>query len=200
MNDAARQSFKGKKAAILVANGFREQDVTLTQRALQNVGATTRIVSMEDHGLANSWNGSGWGLHFAADAVLKSALAVDYSMLVVPGGQRSVEKLRLTAHTRRFIAGFADSGKPVAVFDNAIELLIFSGLVEGRTITGRKELESMIAENGGTWTDRKHSVDGNLITGQTISDENRERLVEMMVEHAAGVFGASSITDIPRAA
>lgn len=42
-----------------------------------------RIVSM-DQGLVNSWNGQAWGLHYAADATLNSALAADYSILIIP--------------------------------------------------------------------------------------------------------------------
>lgn len=95
------KTFVGDKIAILVANGFTEQDLTHTQRALQAQGANTRIIGM-DNGLVNSWTGDAWGHHFAADCALNMALAADYDMLIIPGGRRSIEKLKLTAHTRRF--------------------------------------------------------------------------------------------------
>lgn len=121
----------GQKTAILVANGFSESDLIETQRRLQNLGADTRIVSM-DQGLVNSWNGSEWGLNFAVDQTLNASLAVDYSILLIPGGQRSIDKLQLTAHTRRFIRGFVDSGKPVLLLGEAEALLAFSEIEGGQ--------------------------------------------------------------------
>ena len=105
MQTPLSNSLQGAKIAILVANGFNEQDLTSAQRILQGYGAYLRVISM-DNGLVNSWNGTGWGLNFAADKMLNEALAADFSMLMVPGGRRSVDKLKLTAHTRRFINGF----------------------------------------------------------------------------------------------
>ena len=125
----------GEKIAVLVANGFSEKDLTLTQKALINAGASIRIVSM-DHGLVNSWNDLGWGLNFAADQVLSEALAADYDMLLVPGGQRSVEKLKLTAHTRRFIGGFVGMSKPVVFFEEAADLLAFADRAAGIALCG----------------------------------------------------------------
>lgn len=110
------------KVAILAANGFCEADMTATQRALLDAGTNPRIVSTEQ-GLVCGWNGEGWGHHFAVDNPLRSALAADYNMLVIVGGQRSVDKLRLTAHTKRFVSGFVAANKPVAVFGDAIQTL-----------------------------------------------------------------------------
>lgn len=200
MGECSGHSFSGKKAAILVANGFCEQDVTVVQRALQAGGAATRIISMEDHGLANSWNGEGWGLHFAADAVLKSALAVDYSMLVIPGGRRSVEKLRLTAHTRRFLSGFLAAGKPVALFDEAVDLLVFAEQAEGRQVTGQEDQRDELVAHGAKWVDQACAIDDNLITGRAKGDEARETLVNAIINHAAEIFGRSRLSEVAEAA
>ncbi|MCB9983201.1 MAG: DJ-1/PfpI family protein [Rhodospirillales bacterium] len=123
------QSLRGQKVAVLVANGFCEKDLTVLQKEILHSGAQIRIVSM-DAGLVNSWDDEstpgGWGLNFAADAVLSRALAADYDMLVVPGGVRNIEKLQLTAHTRRFIRGFVEAGKAVVFYNNAVGLLRFA--------------------------------------------------------------------------
>lgn len=123
----------GQKVAILVANGFSEQDLIKTQRVAQGLGGNTRIVSM-DQGLVNSWNGEGWGLNFASDQALNSALAADYSVLLIPGGQRSIDKLKLTAHTRRFINGFLASGKLVVAVNEASDILAFTEVLDGRAV------------------------------------------------------------------
>ena len=116
----------GVKIAVLVANGFHENDLTAIQKPLIQAGANIRIISSE-HGLVHSWNGDGWGHHYAIDANLGAALGSDYAMLVIPGGARSMEKLKLTAHTKRFIGNFLAASKPVAVCGEAAGLADFAG-------------------------------------------------------------------------
>lgn len=115
----------GHKIAFLVANGLNESDLIETQKIIQALGADTRIISM-DQGLVSSLNDQGWGLNFAADHSLNQSLAADYSGIVVPGGKRSVEKLQLTAHTRRFIRGFYETDKPVCLLNDAADLQAFA--------------------------------------------------------------------------
>lgn len=154
----------GAKIAILVANGFNEHDLTHIQRALQALGGNTRIIGM-DQGLVNSWTGESWGHHFASDNVLSAALAADYSMLIVPGGRRSIEKLKLTAHTRRFIGGFMDAGKPVALFDDAAELLAFAERASGKAMSVPASARETLAAAGAQLEDADYTVDANLISG-----------------------------------
>ncbi|MFK7839988.1 MAG: DJ-1/PfpI family protein [Bdellovibrionales bacterium] len=117
-----KKTLIGSKIAFLVANGLNERDLVEAQRVIQNLGADTRIISM-DQGLVSSLNDQGWGLNFASDHALKASLAADYSAIVIPGGQRSIEKLQLTAHCKRFIRGFYDSQKPLCFMNEAQQLL-----------------------------------------------------------------------------
>ena len=157
----------GEKLAVLVANGFNEKDLVDIQRALQPMGISMRIVGM-NHGLLNSWNGEGWGLNFAADQVLNTALSTDFSMLIIPGGQRSAEKLQLTAHTNRFINGFLESGKPVVVMGEALGLLAENGKLAGRTVSGMDSMKAAAEKAGATWSDTSYAIDGTLMTGDSL--------------------------------
>jgi protease I len=159
-----RKPLIGENLAVLVANGFHESDLTMTQKALQPLGANIRIVSM-DHGLVNSWNEQGWGLHFAADKALNAALAADFSMLVIPGGSRSIEKLKLTAHTRRFISGFIDMRKPVAFFGDAVELLGFSERLSGRSVVSSESFKEQALAAGANISQDVYQIDESIITG-----------------------------------
>lgn len=174
-----RKPLIGEKIAVLVANGFCEKDLTALQRALQPLGATMRIISM-DHGLVNSWNDGAWGLNFAADSALSAALAADFSMLLIPGGSRSIEKLKLTAHTRRFIGGFADTGKPVVVCREALDLLIFADKLAGRTVSGLETLKDAAVQAGATWADAPFTIDNNLMTGVGVQAETPEQSAEFV--------------------
>lgn len=175
------KTFVGDKIAILIANGFTEQDLTYTQRAMQANGANTRIIGM-DNGLVNSWTGDSWGHHFAADCALNTALAADYDMLIIPGGRRSIEKLKLTAHTRRFLGGFMDAGKPVAIFDDAVELLAFAERASGRTLAASGSVRDVVSEAGASCSEDNIVIDGNLITGY---DEDVNIFIDAVIKHFA---------------
>ena len=178
----------GTKIALLVSNGFNEQDLTVVQRALLDAGANMRIVSAEQ-GLVHSWNGEGWGHHYAIDSPLGSALGADFSMLVIPGGTRSMDKLKLTAHTKRFIGSFMATEKPVAVCGDAINILVYTDNIRGRTVTGPDRLQDIVKQAGGNWSDVKTSLaDGNLLTGVCTDEASRRlfatKVVDSFISHA----------------
>jgi putative intracellular protease/amidase len=173
------KSIAGTKIAILIANGFNEQDMTLAQRALQAAGAHAKIISVEQ-GLVNGWTGNAWGHNFAVDMQLSSALAADFDRLVIPGGKRSLEKLKLTAHTKRFIGGFMDTGKPVAAFDDALEILAFTEKLNGRIVSGSAIQMSLAIQAGAQWSEEPFTIDRNLLSGRT---ENPSEFIEAIIGH-----------------
>lgn len=117
----------GMKLAILAANGFKERDMSVSQKALNAAGANVRVISV-DQNLIMGWADGDWGHHYAVDYTLSRALSADYDGLVVPGGVRSLEKLELTQHTKRFIKGFFEAKKPSVFLGDSDRLLDFSGL------------------------------------------------------------------------
>lgn len=170
----------GEKIAILVANGFCEKDLAEMQRALQPMGALVRVISM-DTGLVNGWNGTDWGLSFAADATLNTALSADYAALVIAGGQKSVEKLKLTAHTRRFVNGFLDTGKPVVISNEAVDILAHIEKAAGRTLAAPESLSAMIEQAGAVLSSDSLAVEDNLMTGDVT--ENIDEAVSFLDSH-----------------
>lgn len=173
-------SLSNQKIAVLVANGFNEHDLVEMQKAVLPYGGMLRIVGM-NHGLINSWNGEGWGLNFAADKVLNSALSSDFSALIIPGGQRSIEKLQLTAHTQRFINGFLDTHKPVVAMGEATELMLKTGKMAGMTMTGPAAMQAEAEAAGATWSGESWAVDGNVMSGNT-EVEDRAAMISAVME------------------
>lgn len=157
-------SSSNEKLAILLSSGFNERDLTVLQKMLMPMKMPMRIVSM-DRGLVNSWAGENWGLSFAADDALNEALSSDYSALVIPGGQRSIDKLKLTAHTKRFVGGFLDTNKPVVAMGEALDLLAFIDKVAGRTVHGLDTMKDMMIQAGADWSDDNPAIDSHLMSG-----------------------------------
>jgi hypothetical protein len=128
------KALQSQKIAVLMANGFNEQDFLTIQKAMIEQGATLKIIST-DSGLVNGWDGKGWGHNFAIDAQLNSALGIDYDALIIPGGQRSHDKLKLTAHSRRFIGSFLAAMKPVMCMGDAVQLMAHTDHLSGKTVS-----------------------------------------------------------------
>ena len=111
-----------KKVALLLATGFEEKEFLVFQKFLRDEGAFIKLVS-SDIGLVTSWSNEEWGHNYAVDIQLNKALAADFEMCLILGGTRSISKLGLSAHTRRFVSGFLASAKPVIVLNEANELI-----------------------------------------------------------------------------
>ncbi len=187
-----------QKVAILLANGFNEAEMTTFQRAVLEAGGNPRIISVEN-GLANGWQGTAWGHYFAVDCQLTDALAADFDVLVVPGGQRSLDKLKLTAHTRRFMGGFLAAQKPMAVIGDAIQLLVHTGQINGVMVTGPEALKELVTAAGGVWSDNSPTISNNLVTWNNIGDNVKE-MAEAFIQFVAEQKMAVESEDMVQAA
>jgi protease I len=172
---------KGETIAILVASGFNEDDMTNAQRALTETGAKIKIVSTEQ-GLAQGWHDNIWSHYFAVEDQISSALAADYSMLLVPGGQRSLDKLKVSAHTTRFVRGFMNAGKPVALFSEAVQLLAHVGMADGKNVTGTENQKAAMIAAGATWSDEPIVITENVMTAQ-VTKETLNAVTSATVDH-----------------
>lgn len=180
------QGLSGKTVAILVANGFEELEMTEPQRALLAAGATLKLVSPEQ-GLVNGWHGRAWGHYFPVDIGLSTALAADFDALLVPGGARGVEKLGTSAHTKRFLKGFIDGGKPVALIGHAPVLLAGAERAKGRTVTAAPDVLDELTEAGAKISEEPVVTDANLLTTQPEADlaAVKDAVVKLFTEIAA---------------
>ena len=179
-----QKPLNGMKAAILVANGFNETEMTMFQRGMMEAGAYPKIISVESS-LANGWQGSSWGHYFAVDCQLADALSADYDLLIVPGGQRSLDKLKLTAHTRRFIGGFLAAMKPMMLVGDAGLLLAYTGQASGLMMTSTPEAKAALTEAGAVWSDNSPTIHRALVSGVAADAEGLAELVETLVNFTA---------------
>jgi len=183
-----QKPLNGMKAAILVANGFNETEMTMFQRGMMEAGAYPKIVSVENS-LANGWQGTSWGHYFAVDCQLADALSADYDVLVIPGGQRSLDKLKLTAHTRRFIGGFIAAMKPVMLVGDAGLLLAYTGQADGLMMHGPAEIKDVVTAAGAVWSENSPTIHRNIMSAVATDTQGLadlvQTLVNLVVEQAA---------------
>jgi protease I len=117
---------KGKKVAILVADGFEQIEMTEPRKALEQAGAQVEIVSPKT-GRVRGWQSTDWGDDFDVDVTLSAADSEDYDALVLPGGVMNPDKLRAIPEARAFVRAFFDDGKPVAAICHGPWTLVDAG-------------------------------------------------------------------------
>ena len=132
---------KGKKVAILVADGFEQVELTEPKMALEAAGAEIEIVSPADNKV-QGWNHDEKADLFSVDMPLKLARSDDYDALLLPGGVRNPDRLRTLTRAVEFIDGFFATGKPVAAICHAPWTLIEADVVKGRRITSWPSLKT----------------------------------------------------------
>src|SRR5690349_5073412 len=124
----------GKKVAILVADGFEQVEMTEPRRALDEAGATTRLVSPAQ-GQVQGWHHYDKADKFPVEVPLAQAQASQFDALLLPGGVANPDQLRMNPAAVRFVREFVDSGKPIAVICHGPWTLIEADAVRGRKIT-----------------------------------------------------------------
>jgi protease I len=159
----------GKKVAILVADGFEQVELTEPKKALEAAGATIEIVSPAD-GRVQGWNHDEKADLFSVDMPLKRARSDDYDALLLPGGVRNPDQLRMLTRAVEFVDGFFAAGKPVAAICHALWTLVEAGVVKGRRITSWPSLKTDLLNAGADWVDREVVVDHGLVTSRKPAD------------------------------
>ncbi len=88
----------------------------------------------------------------------------DYNLLVLPGGVKAMEKIRLEKRLTKFISDFHNKGKFIACICSGVQLLISAKIVSGKKISGYYSLEDDINNAGAIYTDDEVVIDEKIIT------------------------------------
>ena len=80
--------------AILVTDGFEQVELTEPRKALDEAGATTKIVSPK-HQRVRAWNFTDWSIELPVDVGLDRAQPEDFDALLLPGGVINLDSLRI---------------------------------------------------------------------------------------------------------
>jgi protease I len=153
----------GKSIAILVANGFDENQMTEIQRALTTARAKFKTISPEQ-GVINGWQGDHWGHYFPVDVQIGEALGSDFDFLVIPGGERAMAKLKANLHTRRIVNHFFEAGKPIAAIGSGCALLALSPRSTGVTISAPTDIHDELKAGGAEISEDSQEICGAVLT------------------------------------
>jgi protease I len=172
---------KGKKIAVIVADGFEEIELTGPVWYFKELGADVEIVAPkynpapERYGLAfpemskthvmaiQYLQPVGW---IKFDRTADQIKVSDYDAVFIPGGAWNPDNLRYDKDVIKFIQDFNKSGKLIAAICHAPVVLASADILKGRKLTGYWNIQSDLKNAGATVLEQPVVTDGNIITSR----------------------------------
>jgi len=187
---------KGKKVAILAADGVEEIEFRKPKEAVENAGAAAELISLESGEIQAMNNDLEYGSKLTVDRTVADAAADDYDALILPGGTINPDKLRIDDDAIRFVQAFFEAGKPVGAICHGPWTLVEADVVKGRTLTSYPSIRTDIRNAGGTVVDEEVVVDQGLVTSRNPDDLPAfcAKLIEEFAEgrHPVAAAGATA--------
>lgn len=174
-------ALKGKRIAVLAADGFEEIELLGPVWYFRSLGARVDIVApkynpaperfglstpemAKDHIMAIQYlNPVGW---IKVDRTADQVKVNEYDAIFIPGGAWNPDNLRYDKDVIRFIQDFNKSGKLIAAICHAPVVLASAEIIRGKKLTGYWNIQSDLKNAGGTVLEQPVVTDGNLITSR----------------------------------
>lgn len=162
-------SLKGLRVAILVTDGFEQDELAKPRKALDEAGAVTTVVSPRDEEV-RGWKHADWGESVKVDQPLNKVEENEFDALLLPGGVMNPDKLRMQPKAVEFVKSFFTAGKPVAAICHGPWTIIEAGAARGRKIASWPSLKTDLKNAGAEWVDNEAVVDGKLVSARNPDD------------------------------
>ncbi len=155
---------EGRRIAFLVTNGYEPSELYSPWDTVVENGGEAVLVSPETDQV------SGGDHSQKVDLSVTDARADAFDALVLPGGTKNADQLRMNNAAVQFTKAFFDAGKTVASICHAAWMLAEADVVKDRNMTSYPSLQTDLRNAGANWSDEELVVDGNLITSRTPDD------------------------------
>ena len=163
------KNLKEKRVAIITENGFEEVELTSPKKVMEDAGIKVDVISPQKNKV-KAWDKDHWSIEIPVDVNITDANADDYDALMIPGGVMNPDKMRTNEDCIQFAKSFLESGKPVAAICHGPQLLIETGLLNGREMTSYPSLKTDLINAGVNWKDKEVIVDNGLVTSRSPKD------------------------------
>jgi len=185
----------GKRIAVLAADGVEQVELTEPTRAARDAGAVVELISLQA-GSIQGVRGIEKGETFRVDRTVSDVSVDEYDALILPGGVKNPDKLRMDEAAVSLVRSFFEQGKPVASICHGPWVLVEADVVRGRTLTSYPSIRTDIRNAGGNWVDEEVHVDHGLVTSRK-PDDLEAFNAKMLEEFAEGVHAGqrSSVTE-----
>jgi protease I len=158
-----------KKVAILATDGVEQSELQEPRKALRAADIDTDLVSLRSDDIC-AWKDDDWGECVKVDLVVSEARAEDYDALVLPGGVKNPDLLRMDPSAVDFVRSFIKSGQPVAASCHGPWMLAEAEALREITVTSYPSIKKDLMNAGARWVDQEVVNERGLITSRRPSN------------------------------
>jgi protease I len=154
---------------IVATDGFEEWELFGPREILQKRGAEVVLASLKLDPIQATVHDDP-GRTIRPDLTVDDANADDFDALILPGGVRNPDLLRVHGNVIALIRAFNEQGKPIGAICHAPWLLVEADLLRGRKATSWPSIRTDVRNAGATVVDEAAVTDGNIVTSRKPDD------------------------------
>jgi protease I len=157
------------RVLIVATDGFEDWELFGPRQILQQRGAEVVLASLKLDPIQGAIHDDP-SRTIRPDLTIDDANAEDFDALILPGGVRNPDQLRLHSNVIALIQSFDDAGKPIGAICHAPWLLVEADLLEGRRATSWPSIRTDVRNAGAIVIDQPAVTDGNIVTSRNPGD------------------------------
>ena len=161
---------RGRRIAILATDGVEQAELEQPRQAVQDAGAETELLSIEDGDIQAMNNDVEPADTFSVDRLVADASVDDYDGLILPGGTCNPDRLRMDDDAVAFVRDFVSSGKPVAAICHGPWMMVEADVVRDRRVTSFPSVRTDLRNAGANVVDEQVVTDANITTSRNPDD------------------------------
>jgi protease I len=172
------------RVLIVATDGFEEWELFGPREILSKRGAEVVLASLKRDPIQATIHDDP-GKTIRPDLTVDEAKAEDFHALIIPGGVRNPDQLRMHPRVVELIRDFHAQGKPIGAICHGPWLLVEADLLRGRTATSWPSIRTDLRNAGANVVDEPAVTDGNIVTSRKPDDV--EAFTRALVELIEGV-------------
>jgi protease I len=182
---------------IVAADGFEEWELFGPLEILRKRGAEVVLASPKLDPIQAT-------VHDDPGKTIRPQLTVDqtnvddFDALILPGGVRNPDQLRMNAGAIQLIKDFDGQGKPIGAICHGPWLLVEADLLRGKTATSWPSIRTDLRNAGANVIDEAAVTDGNIVTSRNPQDvEAFTNAIIDLIENAPEVTETRHPSELP---
>ena len=172
------------RVLIVATDGFEEWELFGPREILSKRGAEVVLASLKRDPIQATIHDDP-GKTIRPDLTVDEAKAEDFHALIIPGGVRNPDQLRMHPQVVELVREFHAQGKPIGAICHGPWLLVEADLLRGRTATSWPSIRTDLRNAGANVVDEPAVTDGNIVTSRKPDDV--EAFTRALVELIEGV-------------
>ena len=185
------------RVLIVATDGFEESELFGPREILQKRGAEVVLASLKRDPIQATIHDDP-GKTIRPDLTVDEANADDFDALILPGGVRNPDTLRLHGNVIDLIRDFDRQGKPIGAICHGPWLLVEADLLRGKKATSWPSIRTDLRNAGADVVDEPAVADGNIVTSRKPDDvEAFTDALVALIEEAPEVTEIRQPSEVP---